>query len=131
MPRIYLLGHHFHRTCRRLELWPINHRPRVAGHSGRAGRQIANGCPGDWDTGGSAHALNRNATMHDGIIMHLIVVDDGGLVVNRRDSLRRKAAMAKVVIAKVAKGDESEGVGAEAETKTRPHPDAIDPPAQP
>ena len=34
MPRIHLLGHHIHRSCRRLELWPIDHRRRPAGHSG-------------------------------------------------------------------------------------------------
>jgi hypothetical protein len=69
--------------------------------------------------------------MHNGVVVHLIVVDDGGLVVNRRDSLRRIAAMAEVVIAKVAKGDESEGANAEPKVEVCPHADTIEPPAQP
>jgi hypothetical protein len=69
--------------------------------------------------------------MHDGVVVHLIVVDDGGLVVNRRNPLRRQAAMAEVVIAEVAKRDEREGVEAEAKAKARPHADTVEPPAQP
>jgi len=61
----------------------------------------------------------------------LVVVDDGGLVVNRRDSFRRQAAMAEVAIAEVTKRDEGEGVEAEAKPKIRPHAYTVEPPAQP
>jgi allantoicase len=69
--------------------------------------------------------------MHNGVIMHLIVVDDGGLIIDGLDTGRRQAVMADVVIAEVTKRDESEGVEAEAKAETRPHADTIEPPAQP
>ena len=69
--------------------------------------------------------------MHDGVVHHHVVIDDGGLAVNRRDPLRRQAAMAEVVIAKVSKGNESKGADAEAKVEARPHADTIEPPAQP
>jgi hypothetical protein len=81
--------------------------------------------------GRSGHALNRNASMHDSVVVHLIVVDDGGLAVNGRHPLRRQAAMAEVVIAKVAKGDKCKGVDPEAKVEVRPHGHTIEPPAQP
>src|ERR1019366_2994865 len=131
MTLIQFLSGHPHRSCRSLEFRPIDHRRIPAGHSGRTGWQITDGRPGDRDTGGRTHALDRNAPMHDGVVAHLIVVDDGGLAINSRDPLRRQAAMAKVMIAKVAKGDEGEGADAEAEVEVGPHPDTIEAPAQP
>jgi hypothetical protein len=67
--------------------------------------------------------------MHDGVVVHLIVVDDGGLAVNRRHSLRGQAAVAEVVIAEVAKGYESKGADTEAEVETGPHAYTIEAPA--
>jgi hypothetical protein len=81
--------------------------------------------------GGSGHALDRNASMHNRVVHHSIVVDDGGLVVNRRDPRRRQTASVQVVTAEVAKADECKGADAQAKVEARSHADAIEPPAQP
>ena len=120
-----------YRSCRRLELRPIDHRGRPAGRSSRAGWQITDGCPGDRNTGGSRHALDGNAPMHDGVVHHDVVVDDGGLAVNGPDPGWRQVVMVEVMTAEVAKTDEGKGADAEAKVEARPHTDAIVAPAQP
>jgi hypothetical protein len=69
--------------------------------------------------------------MHNGVVHHSVVVDDGGLVVNRRGPRRRQTAVVEVVTAKVPKAHECEGADAEAKIEARSHADAIEPPAQP
>jgi hypothetical protein len=69
--------------------------------------------------------------MHDGVVHHGVVVDDGGLVVNRRDPRRRQTASVQVVTAEVAKADESKGADAEAKVEACSHANTIEAPAQP
>jgi hypothetical protein len=59
--------------------------------------------------------------MHNRVINHGIVVNDGSLVVNGRNLSRRQAMVADVVRAEVAKGDESKGVDTQAEAEACPH----------
>jgi hypothetical protein len=67
--------------------------------------------------------------MHDGVVLHHVVVDDGRLAVNGRHPGRWEAMMVYVMAAEIAEGNEGEGADAEAEVETSPHTDAVIPPA--
>ena len=79
--------------------------------------------------GARGHALDGNTAMHDVVVMHLIVVDDGGLVVNGGDPRRGQAMTAEVATAEVAKADEGKGPDAQAKVEARSHTNAIVAPA--
>jgi hypothetical protein len=80
--------------------------------------------------GGGGYAFDRDAPMYDGVIVDLVVIDDGGLAVNAPDPVRRQAATVEVMPAEITEGHESKGVYAKAKVEACSHADTIEAPAQ-
>jgi hypothetical protein len=58
------------------------------------------------------HVFNGNAFIHDGGIVHRIIVDDRGVIINPGHFCGRQAVMAVIVFAKIAHADEGKMIRA-------------------
>jgi len=78
--------------------------------------------------GGSRHVFDRDAMVDDGVVVHRVIVDDGGVIVDSGDLGRWQTMMAQIVAVKVSHGDEAKVVGVETEAIVHPDLDAIEAP---
>jgi hypothetical protein len=104
--RVNPLRLHVRGLGRRLRAGPIDHRAPAGGHPIRPVRPVAHGRPRDLAMRGGGHAINRNPPVLDPVIVHDIIVDDGGLVEHGTNPGWRHTTMVQVVMEDVTKGDE-------------------------
>lgn len=77
----------------------------------------------------SRHAFDGNASIDDRGVMHGIIVDDRGPIVNVSNFGAGQTAMAQIAVSEVVQSDERKMVRAQAEIEVHPDADTIEAPA--
>jgi hypothetical protein len=83
----------------------------------------------DLSVSGSSNAFDGNASIDDSIVVHGVVVDDRGPVVNVSDFGVGQTTMAQIAVIEVVQSDKRKVVRAQAEIEVHPDADTIETPA--
>ena len=79
-----------------------------------SGGQITDGCLSDFGMSGSGHTFDGNAVIDNGGVVHRVVVDNGGLLVNIFDLGFWQTMTSHIAVAKLTQSNEYEVVEAQA-----------------
>lgn len=131
-----LLGHHGRGTHRRgFELWPINYRRAPINrlrsrYLSATCRRIPDRHLMNLSVRSRRDALDLNALVDDRVVVHDVIIDDRGVVIDLRDLGRSQPAMADVVVVEVSERHEREMFGAQTKIEIDPDVDTIKAPPE-